>query len=116
MNPRIGQLCREGTPVFYITADDGTTREFSSLQAAQLAVLDDAIAAAPPATQTYSGRPGCACGCRGTYRPATAANVKAMYTRMRATLERDPAATLDVHPSVCIWVETETRVNAVRFD
>lgn len=83
--------------------------------AEKLAVLDAAIAAAPPAAKTYSGRPGCACGCRGTYRPATAANVKAMYSRMRRTLETDPNATVDVSATTYIWVETETRANAVYF-
>lgn len=83
--------------------------------ASKLVALDAAIAAAAPATQTYSGRPGCACGCRGTYTKATAANVKAAYTRMRKMLDRDPAATLDISDAY-IWVETATRVNAVRFD
>lgn len=83
--------------------------------ATKLAAFDHAVQNAPPAKRTYSGKPGCACGCRGTYRDATAANVKAMYTRMRRTIEKDPATEMFLDATY-IWVETETRVNSVRFE
>lgn len=82
---------------------------------ATLAAFDAGVAALPPIKRTYSGKPGCACGCRGTYTPATPRNTKAMLTRMRRMLVERPDAEVYIDDTY-IWVETETRVNSVRCE
>lgn len=60
--------------------------------------------------QTYSGKPGCMCGCLGTY-TTKQSTMKKAFNR----LIKDPNVQLDVDAK-CIYVETSTRNNVVYFN
>jgi hypothetical protein len=54
--------------------------------------------------RAYSGRHGCACGCRGTYYPAGHAMVARILKKIQAA---DPS-TVDIGPTY-VAVDSETR-------
>jgi hypothetical protein len=63
-------------------------------------------------TQSYSGRPGCMCGCQGTYNEGTRARKMAM-----TSLLKNPAVRLQAwKPSDdagCLFVDTDTRTRVL---
>jgi hypothetical protein len=64
-------------------------------------------------TQTYSGKPGCMCGCNGIYKDIKSSPkaVKSQYTRIM----NNPDVVLDEEVP-CAYVETPTRNNVVYFN
>ena len=64
-------------------------------------------------TQSYSGKPGCMCGCRGTYNETERARKMAL-----TSLQANPNVRLDMWSvngveEGCLFVETETRTRCV---
>ena len=68
-------------------------------------------------TQTYSGKPGCMCGCRGKYNN-NPKSFKAALTRMLKTNYKvvlwDPVLSTDEDGGYLVF-ETESRTNAIYF-
>ena len=56
-------------------------------------------------TQTYSGKPGCMCGCRGNYNESLRARKTALTQMLK-----DPTVKLDEWGDEgCLFVQTDTR-------
>lgn len=61
-------------------------------------------------TQVYSGRPGCACGCRGTYYEEGSPSFKRMVTKtLRRIANPEPGDTVWSHSNFVV-VENDSHV------
>lgn len=65
-------------------------------------------------TRTYSGSPGCCCGCQGTYREGLPATTRAL-ARFRRLASEMHQGTWDLAPTYVAY-ETSTRLNILYLD
>ena len=64
--------------------------------------------------KTYSGRPGCMCGCRGNWLYAEDASSKAGITRNYNKVMKHPDMSID-EVAKCAYVNEENRTYVVYF-
>jgi len=100
------------TPEDFFTIDDEST---NSDRITALATLQRYIDTAPPVSK-YNGKPGCACGCNGTYvedpNPATVKRTTKII--MRHIIDNTGEVMFgDSAGKPFVWAETETTANAL---
>ena len=65
--------------------------------------------------RVYSGRPGCMCGCRGTYN-TSALSIKRAVNKLNKRIDWSNSLAVQSHmDDKCAWFESETYTKVVYF-
>lgn len=72
------------------------------------AIAFDAVMAHGTVSQVYSGRHGCACGCRGTH-TSSERSIKTVTRKMIDAVKSGDATLIGVEPGIWVAVDTATR-------